>query len=147
MAESKKVQKEEENLDRPRYSDAELEEFKQIILEKLDKAMKDYEQLKQSIQYLDGNDIQDTSPTFKMFEEGASNLSEEETGKLAERQEKFIKHLKDALIRIENKTYGICRETGRLIPKDRLRAVPHATLSIDAKKTEKVKKPFIAPEK
>ena len=95
MAESKKVTKEEENLDRPRYSDAELEEFKQIILEKLDKAMKDYEQLKQSIQYLDGNDIQDTSPTFKMFEEGASNLSKEETGKLAERQEKFIKHLKE----------------------------------------------------
>lgn len=133
----------EENLDRARYSDAELEEFKQIILEKLDKAMKDYEQLKKSIQYLDGNDIQDTSPTFKMFEEGASNLSKEETGKLAERQEKFIKHLKDALIRIENKTYGICRETGKLIPKERLRAVPHATLSVDAKVNEKKKKPML----
>ncbi|MBO4777452.1 MAG: TraR/DksA C4-type zinc finger protein [Bacteroidales bacterium] len=143
MADIKKNQQEEENLDRPRYSDAELEEFKQIILEKLDKAMRDYDQLKKSIQYLDGNDIQDTSPTFKMFEEGASNLSKEETGKLAERQEKFIKHLKDALIRIENKTYGICRETGRLIPKDRLRAVPHATLSVDAKVNEKKRKPLL----
>ncbi|MBR5433258.1 MAG: TraR/DksA C4-type zinc finger protein [Bacteroidales bacterium] len=141
MTEENKNQ--EENLDRARYSDAELEEFKQIILEKLDKAMRDYEQLKKSIQYLDGNDIQDTSPTFKMFEEGASNLSKEETGKLAERQEKFIKHLKDALIRIENKTYGICRETGRLIPKERLRAVPHATLSVDAKVNEKKKKPLL----
>lgn len=143
MADIRKNQQEEENLDRPRYSDAELEEFKQIILEKLDKAMRDYDQLKKSIQYLDGNDIQDTSPTFKMFEEGASNLSKEETGKLAERQEKFIKHLKDALIRIENKTYGICRETGRLIPKDRLRAVPHATLSVDAKVNEKKRKPLL----
>ena len=143
MADIKKKQTEEENLDRPRYSDAELEEFKQIILEKLEKAMRDYDQLKKSIQYLDGNDIQDTSPTFKMFEEGASNLSKEETGKLAERQEKFIKHLKDALIRIENKTYGICRETGRLIPKDRLRAVPHATLSVDAKVNEKKRKPLL----
>jgi len=132
--------KNEQSEEKTRYSDAELEEFKQIILQKLDKAMKDYDQLKKSIQYLDGNDIQDTSPTFKMFEEGASNLSKEETGKLAERQEKFIKHLKEALIRIENKTYGICRETGKLISKERLRAVPHATLSIDAKKTEKNKK-------
>ena len=115
-----------------RYSDAELEEFKQIILEKLEKANRDYEQLKKSIQYLDGNDIQDTS-----------NLSKEETGKLAERQEKFIKHLKEALIRIENKTYGICRETGKLIPKERLRAVPHATLSIDAKQSEKKKSPLL----
>ncbi len=139
MAEKKQVAEEEKT----RYSDAELEEFKQIILEKLDKAMKDYDQLKQSIQYLDGNDIQDTSPTFKMFEEGASNLSKEETGKLAERQEKFIKHLKEALIRIENKTYGICRETGKLIPKERLRAVPHATLSVDAKVNEKKNKPLI----
>ncbi len=139
MEENKNVVEEEKT----RYSDAELEEFKQIILEKLDKAMKDYDQLKQSIQYLDGNDIQDTSPTFKMFEEGASNLSKEETGKLAERQEKFIKHLKEALIRIVNKTYGICRETGKLIPKERLRAVPHATLSVDAKVNEKKNKPLI----
>ncbi len=119
--------------EKTRYSDAELEEFKQIILEKLDKAILDYDQLKLSIRHQDGNDIQDTSPTFKIFEEGAAVLSKEETGKLAERQEKFIQHLKAALIRIENKTYGICRNTGKLISKERLRAVPHATLSIDAK--------------
>ncbi|HON51989.1 MAG TPA: TraR/DksA C4-type zinc finger protein [Bacteroidales bacterium] len=119
--------------EKTRYSDAELEEFKQIILEKLDKAILDYDQLKLSIRHQDGNDIQDTSPTFKIFEEGAAVLSKEETGKLAERQEKFIQHLKAALIRIENKTYGVCRNTGKLISKERLRAVPHATLSIDAK--------------
>ena len=141
MSEEKNVPTQED--ERTRYSDAELEEFRKIILEKLDSAMRDYEQLKLSLQYLDGNDIQDTSPTFKMFEEGASNLSKEETGKLAERQEKFIQHLREALIRIENKTYGICRETKKLISKERLRAVPHATLSIDAKNTEKLKKPLI----
>lgn len=124
------------NTEKTRYSDAELEEFKQLIVEKLDKATKDYEQLKQSIMHQDGNDIQDTSPTFKIFEEGAAILSKEETGKLAERQEKFIQHLKAALIRIENKTYGVCRNTGKLISKERLRAVPHATLSIDAKNAE-----------
>ncbi len=129
--------------EKTRYSDEELEEFKQIILEKLEKATRDYEQLKKSLQSLDGNDIQDTSPTFKMIDEGASILTKEESGKLAERQEKFIQHLKDALVRIENKTYGICRETGKLISKERLRAVPHATLSIDAKKEEKKKKPLI----
>ncbi|MDR1761394.1 MAG: TraR/DksA C4-type zinc finger protein [Bacteroidales bacterium] len=122
-----------ENTEKMRYSDAELAEFKEIILQKLDKAIEDYEQLKLSIRHQDGNDIQDTSPTFKIFEEGAAVLSKEETGKLAERQEKFIKNLKSALIRIENKTYGICRETGKLISKERLRAVPHATLSIEAK--------------
>ncbi len=143
MSEEKNQATTEEDLNRTRYSDAELEEFKKIILDKLEKAMKDYEQLKLSLQYLDGNDIQDTSPTFKMFEEGASNLSKEETGKLAERQEKFIQHLREALIRIENKTYGICRETKKLISKERLRAVPHATLSIDAKITEKKKNPLI----
>ena len=141
MSEEKNVPTHED--ERTRYSDAELEEFRKIILEKLDSAMRDYEQLKLSLQYLDGNDIQDTSPTFKMFEEGASNLSKEETGKLAERQEKFIQHLREALIRIENKTYGICRETKKLISKERLRAVPHATLSIDAKITEKKKNPLI----
>ncbi|MDR0941048.1 MAG: TraR/DksA C4-type zinc finger protein [Bacteroidales bacterium] len=122
-----------ENTEKMRYSDAELAEFKEIILQKLDKAVEDYDQLKQSIRNQEGNDIQDTSPTFKIFEEGAAMLSKEETGKLAERQEKFIKSLKMALMRIENKTYGICRETGRLISKERLRAVPHATLSIEAK--------------
>ena len=116
-----------------RYSDTELQEFKDLILTKLDKAIIDYEQLRQSIRHLDSNDIQDTSPTFKIFEEGAAVLSKEETGKLAERQEKFIQHLRAALVRIENKTYGVCRATGKLISKERLRAVPHATLSIDAK--------------
>ncbi|MFW5852073.1 MAG: TraR/DksA family transcriptional regulator [Bacteroidota bacterium] len=116
-----------------KYSDAELQEFKEIINGKLEKALADYEELRRSIRHLDGNDIQDTSPTFKIFEEGAAVLSKEETGKLAERQEKFISHLRAALIRIENKTYGICRATGKLISKERLKAVPHATLSIDAK--------------
>lgn len=116
-----------------RYSDAELEEFRAIILSKLDKAKKDYEMLKGGITNTDGNDIADTSPTFKVLEEGATTLSKEESGRLAQRQMKFIQNLQAALIRIENKTYGICRETGKLIPKERLRAVPHATLSIEAK--------------
>ncbi|PLX14778.1 MAG: molecular chaperone DnaK [Salinivirgaceae bacterium] len=120
--------------DKQRYSDDELKEFKALILEKLDKAKKDYEDLRATLSHADGNDIQDTSPTFKVLEEGASVLSKEETGKLAQRQLKFIQHLEAALVRIENKTYGICRETGKLISKERLRAVPHATLSIDAKK-------------
>lgn len=81
----------------------------------------------------DGNDIADTSPTFKVLEEGATTLSKEEAGRLAQRQMKFIQNLQAALVRIENKTYGVCRETGKLIPKERLRAVPHATLSIEAK--------------
>ena len=89
--------------------------------------------LKSNIMNTDGNDISDTSPTFKVLEEGASTLSKEEAGQLAQRQMKFIQHLQNALIRIENKTYGICRETGKLIPKERLRAVPHATLGIDQK--------------
>ena len=117
-----------------RYSDAELEEFKEIIQGKLEKAQADYEMYRSSITHGDGNDTQDTSPTFKVLEEGAATLSKEEAGKLAQRQLKFIQHLQAALIRIENKTYGICRETGKLISKERLRAVPHATLSIVAKK-------------
>lgn len=120
-----------------RYADEELEEFKAIINEKLDKAQKDYDTLKSALSHADGNDTLDTSPTFKVLEEGAMVLSREETGKLAQRQQKFIQHLKAALVRIENKTYGVCRETGRLISKERLRAVPHATLSIDAKKNQK----------
>jgi RNA polymerase-binding protein DksA len=119
--------------EKTRYSDAELEEFKQIILEKLEKAQKDYELLRNGINNQDGNDVMDTSPTFKVLEEGAVTLSKEESGRLAQRQMKFIQHLQAALVRIENKTYGICRETGKLIPKERLRAVPHATLSIEAK--------------
>ena len=123
--------------EKTRYSDEELQEFKEIILKKLEKAQQDYELLKSSIMNTDGNDISDTSPTFKVLEEGASTLSKEEAGQLAQRQMKFIQHLKNALIRIENKTYGICRETGKLIPKERLRAVPHATLSIEAKQQGK----------
>ncbi len=115
------------------YSDAELEEFKQIILEKLALAERDYEGLKASLTNMDGNDTSDTSPTFKVLEEGATTMTKEEAGRLAQRQMKFIQHLQAALVRIENKTYGICRETGKLIPKERLRAVPHATLCIDAK--------------
>ena len=120
-----------------RYSDEELKEFKEIILEKLDKAKKDYATLKDVLTNTDGNDTQDTSPTFKVLEEGANVLSKEETGKLAQRQLKFIQHLQAALVRVENKTYGICRETGDLIAKERLRAVPHATLSINAKRNQK----------
>ena len=123
--------------ERTRYSDAELEEFRQIIIDKLEKAQKDYEMLRNGLTNLDGNDVMDTSPTFKVLEEGAATLSKEESGRLAQRQMKFIQHLQAALIRIENKTYGICRETGKLIPKERLRAVPHATLSIEAKAQQK----------
>ena len=119
-----------------RYSDVELEEFKTIILAKLKKAQDDYDMYRSSINQTDGNDTQDTSPTFKVLEEGAATLSKEEAGKLAQRQQKFIQHLQAALIRIENKTYGICRETGKLISKERLRAVPHATLSIAAKNSQ-----------
>ena len=116
-----------------RYSDADLEEFKTLILDKLSKAMKDYELLKAAITNASGNDTEDTSPTFKILEEGAATLSKEEAGQLAQRQLKFIQHLQAALVRIKNKTYGICRETGQLIPKERLRLVPHTTLSIEAK--------------
>jgi DnaK suppressor protein len=118
---------------RTRYSDDELKEFRQIILMKLDKERKDYEILKRSFTHEEENGTQDTSPEFKGINEGATTLSKEEQGKLAQRQEKFIQHLQAALVRIENKTYGICRETGKLISKERLRAVPHATLSVDAK--------------
>ena len=116
-----------------RYNDAELVEFKELIHQKLDKAREDYEILKSAITQSESNDTQDTSPTFKVLEEGAATLSKEEAGRLATRQAKFIQHLQGALVRIENKTYGICRETGKMISKERLRAVPHATLSIEAK--------------
>ncbi len=124
-------------VEKTRYSDEELEEFKQIILSKLDQARKDYEQLRAGVSNSEGNDVSDTSPTFKVLEEGAATLSKEETGRLAQRLMKFIQNLQAALIRIENKTYGVGRETGKLIPKERLRAVPHATLSIEAKMNEK----------
>ena len=121
--------------EKTRYSDAELEEFRAIIMEKLDKAKKDYDLLRSGITNADGNDVSDTSPTFKVMEEGAATLSKEEAGRLAQRQMKFIQSLQAALIRIENKSYGVCRETGKLIAKERLRAVPHATLSIEAKQS------------
>ena len=119
--------------EKTRYTDAELEEFRVLIVAKLEKAQSEYEELKSYVSNADGNDVKDTSPTFKTLEEGASTLSKESAGQLAQRQMKFIQHLQGALIRIQNKTYGICRETGKLIPKERLRAVPHATLSIEAK--------------
>jgi RNA polymerase-binding transcription factor DksA len=123
--------------EKTRYSDQELEEFKQIILEKLEQAKADYDLLKSAITQSESNDTQDTSPTFHILEEGASTLSKEEAGRLAQRQLKFIQNLQAAMIRVENKTYGVCRETGQLIPKDRLRAVPHATLSIEAKQGQR----------
>lgn len=120
-------------MEKNRYTDEELEEFREIILKKLEKAKTDYDLLRASIDNSDSNDVSDTSPTFKTLNESANLLSKQESGLLAERQQKFIKNLQAALVRIENKTYGICRETGKLIPKERLRAVPHATLSIEAK--------------
>ena len=116
-----------------RYSDSDLVEFKQLITGKLEEAFNDFDLLKKSLSHSDNNGTEDTSPSFKMMEDGSDTLSREETAQLAGRQEKFIKNLKDALIRIENKTYGICRVTGKLIPKARLVLVPHATLSIEAK--------------
>jgi len=122
--------------EKTRYTDTDLQEFKDLILEKLDKAKRDYEMLISSVTHHGSNDTEDTSPTFKVLEEGASALSKEEAGRLALRQQKFIRSLEAALMRIENKTYGICRETGKLIPKERLLSVPHATLSIEAKKAK-----------
>ncbi|MBQ7639980.1 MAG: TraR/DksA family transcriptional regulator [Bacteroidales bacterium] len=116
-----------------RYSDEELQEFKALILEKLDAARKEYDMLKGMVNHSTSKDTEDTSPTFKVLEEGASSLSKEEIGQLASRQYKLIQNLEAALGRIENKTYGICRATGKLIPKERLRLVPHATLSVEAK--------------
>ena len=120
-------------VEKTRYSDAELAEFKAIILDKLEKATADYDLLRSTITHTSSNDTEDTSPTFKVLEEGAATLSKEESGRLAQRQLKFIQSLQAALVRIENGTYGICRETGKLIPKERLKIVPHATLSLEAK--------------
>ncbi len=116
-----------------RYSDEELEEFKAIILKKLESAREDLALLVEAYSNHSDHDINDTSPTFKVLEEGQQVLSKEENSRMAARQQKFINNLENALIRIENKSYGICRATGKLISKERLRAVPHATLSIDAK--------------
>jgi DnaK suppressor protein len=121
---------------RTRYSDKELEEFRSIINEKIGEAEKDYELLKNTLAHRDEHGTDDTSPTFKVLEDGSDAMSREEIAQLASRQEKHIQNLKNALIRIENKTYGICRVTGKLIPKERLRSVPHATLSIEAKLTQ-----------
>lgn len=122
--------------DKTKYSDAELEEFKALILSKLEEAKKDYDGLKDSLSHKDDNGTNDTAPTFNMMEDGAGTLSREEVAQLAARQEKFITHLENALVRIKNKTYGICRVTGKLIQKQRLMAVPHATLSIEAKQAQ-----------
>ncbi len=120
-----------------RFSDQELKEFKELILFKLNEASNDYDRLKDTLSLQDDHGTNDTSPTFKLTEDAADVLSKEETAQMAARQQKYIEHLKNALIRIENKTYGICRETGKLIAKERLKSVPHATLSIDAKQLKK----------
>jgi len=121
--------------EKTRFSDEELAEFKGIIEKKLDEAEKDLALLKESMSNTN-NGTDDTSPTFKMVEDGSDTLSREEVSQLASRQEKFIGHLRAALRRIENKNYGICRVTGKLISKERLRVVPHATLSIEAKRMQ-----------
>ncbi len=123
-----------------RYSDEELEEFRQIIVSKLEQAKEDLKMLMDAYTHANEHDTQDTSPTFKVLEEGYHVLSKEENSRLAARQQKFINSLENALIRIENKTYGICRVTGQLISKERLRSVPHATLCIDAKLNQIQKK-------
>jgi len=119
--------------EKTRYSDAELEEFRQLIEEKLRVAQEDYEHTMDAVMNRDSNEADDTAPTYHALEEGSEVQSKEQLMSMAQRQQKFIQGLKAALVRIENKTYGICRETGKLIPKERLRAVPHATLSIEVK--------------
>ena len=120
-----------------RYSDAELEEFRVIIQQKIDKAQNDLDLIKSAYMNDGNNGTDDTSPTFKAFEEGSETMSKEANSALAIRQEKFIRDLRNALNRIQNKTYGICRITGKLINKERLKLVPHATLSIEAKNMQK----------
>ena len=118
------------------YTEEELQEFKKIILKKIEIAESDLSLLRAAYSNDSDNGTDDTSPTFKAFEEGSTTLSRDENRKLAERQEKFIRNLRNALIRIENKNYGICRVTGKLISKERLKLVPHATLSIEAKRDQ-----------
>ena len=122
-----------EATEKTRYSDEELEEFRTIINEKLTLAKRDYDQMMAVITNQDSNDVDDTSPTYKALEVGSATQSKEEIITMAARQQKFIQGLKAALVRIENKTYGIDRLTGKLIPKERLKAVPHATLSVESK--------------
>ena len=124
------------NVEKTCYSPEELQMFKEIILKKREEAMKNLELLNQAVAG-SANDINDTAPTFKTLEEGSNVLSKEENSRLAARQQKFIKDLDAALIRIENKTYGICRVTGKLIPKERLMIVPHATTTVEGKEIEK----------
>ncbi len=119
--------------EKTRYSDAELQEFKEIILEKLRVAREELSALTKSLNASNANGTDDTAGTFKTLEDGSATLEKEQTNQLAARQKKFIDNLEAALVRIENKTYGICRETGKLIQKERLRAVPHTTLSMEAK--------------
>ena len=123
-------------MEKEKYSDKELQEFKELIEGKLSEAKIDLEGLRGSLSHKDDHGTEDTSPSFKMMEDGSETLSREEMSNLAIRQEKFITYLENALTRIANKTYGVCRETGKLIPKERLRAVPHATLSIEAKNAQ-----------
>jgi len=125
-----------ETKNKSKYSQKELAEFKTIIDQKLEKAHSEYDVFKGNISGDDDHGTNDTSPTFKVLEEGSEVLSKEENAQLAVRQKKFIQHLENALLRIKNGTYGICRATGNLISKERLRAVPHATLSIDAKNAQ-----------
>lgn len=120
-----------------RYSDDDLVEFKNLILDKIEKGQHQLELYEDAYKNGSSNDTEDTSPTFKSFDEGSSTLSKEANSQLAIRQEKFIRDLKNALVRIENKTFGICRVTGKLIQKERLKLVPHATLSIEAKNNQK----------
>ena len=120
-----------------RYSDEELEKFRKLIEEKINKAQEDLELLRSTYMNDGNNGTDDTSPTFKAFEEGSETMSKEANTQLAIRQEKFIRDLKNAMLRVENKTYGVCRVTGKLINKQRLLLVPHATLSIEAKKMQK----------
>jgi DnaK suppressor protein len=126
--------------EKTRYSDEELQEFKAIIIKKLDEARAGLKILTEAYTTQNANDTNDTSPSFKILEEGSQVLSKEENSQLAARQQKFIRDLENALIRIENKSYGICRATGKLISKERLRSVPHATLSIEAKLNQNLKK-------
>ncbi|MEZ4839233.1 TraR/DksA family transcriptional regulator [Flavobacterium sp.] len=120
-----------------RYSEADLAEFKEIILKKIEKAQNDLELIKSAYMNDLNNGTDDTSPTFKAFEEGSETMSKEANSQLAIRQEKFIRDLKNALFRVENKTYGVCKVTGKLISKDRLKLVPHATMSIEAKNMQR----------
>ena len=119
-----------------RYSNKDLKEFEDLIHEKLASAREDLDQLQRSLSHSDDNSTEDTAPTFKMMEDGSETMSREETAQLAARQQKFIQSLENALLRIKNKTYGVCRVTNKLIPKERLRLVPHATLSIEAKQRQ-----------